>query len=71
MATSIAMKKFPVKKTIGDTSLKALVAVSGIPYRTLFRWREEDRIPGGDAAMRFNHLKAAVEKVRAAQQVAA
>ncbi len=74
MAIFVAMKKrpskLPVKTTIGDTNLKLLRDVSAIPYRTLCRWKADDRIPGGDAATRFAHLKAAVAKVKAQQAAA-
>lgn len=68
MAMSVAMKrKLPVAATLKDINLKELALASGIPYRTLYRWREDDRVPGRETTqrLRFDHLKASADKLRA------
>lgn len=56
-----------VRKTIKEFGLSPLANASGIPYSTLYRWRELDKIPGKGPqhAWRVNEFVRAVEKLRA------
>lgn len=61
-----------VADTIDTYGLDRLRSVSGIPRRTLYRWKKEG-IPGKGTArdMRLQQLQAAVEQIEAADKPAA
>jgi hypothetical protein len=57
---------FPVAQTIKRIGFTKLHRASGIPLRTLFRWAEEDALPGrSDSARdaRRRQLEEAIAKV--------
>ncbi|CAB4165070.1 hypothetical protein UFOVP833_23 [uncultured Caudovirales phage] len=62
-----------IAKTIETYGLMALVAASGIPRRTLYRWKRNNAIPGEGAAyeMRLNQFKLGVVKLRPKKRKAA
>ena len=67
MAMCIAMR-FPVAKLINEFTPEALSPVTGISIRTLYRWRQTNKVPGKTPRTqewRFNQLKAGAEKLRA------
>lgn len=74
MAMSVAMKK-SIKRLIDEFSPEALSSETGIGIRTLYRWRKNNKLPGGEGAQRWrmNLLTEAAGKLRekAAQQDAA
>lgn len=71
MARSVAMN-YPVRETINEIGPAALATVSGIPVRTLYRWAENDKVPGKGAThdWRLGQLKAAVDKAKRAKRKA-
>ena len=73
MATCIAMEFNPTK-LIDTYTPERLSDVSGIPPRTIYRWRQLKAVPGKGVAKqwRIDQLKAAAATLRkAAQQVQA
>lgn len=61
-----------VAKNIKKYGPRNVAAISGIPYWTLVRWRQQDRVPGEGKAKewRLNQLKDAVEKLKAQEAAA-
>jgi hypothetical protein len=68
MATSLAMSEIPVRATIKELGLSAVADATGLPVSTIFRWKEQDRIPGGGAAhqIRRDLFEKAVKELRRA-----
>ena len=60
------VRAMKVADTILAVNVKALAVASGVPVRTLYRWAEEDRIPGRDVDAQkfwFDKIKAAARKL--------
>lgn len=75
MARSIAMS-FNPSRIIDKYTPERLSDASGIPPRTLYRWRQQGKVAGKGVAQkwRIDQLKAAAEKLKteqAAQQQSA
>lgn len=68
MATSIAMS-FNPSRIIDKYTPERLSDVSGIPRRTLYRWRQKGKVAGKGVAQkwRIDQLKAAAEKLKASE----
>ena len=56
-----------IKETIEELGVAELSKASGIPYSTIYRWAEQDKVPGAGTRhdWRMQQLMRAVEKVRA------
>lgn len=67
--------KIAVRKTLDKYGVQRVADASGIPFWTLRKWRDADRIPGKGVShqLRVNLFKDTVEKLKAedTQQVAA
>lgn len=74
MAMSVAMK-IAVQKTLDKYGVQRVSEASGIPFWTLRKWRDTDRIPGTGVShqLRANLFRETIEKLKVedAQQVAA
>ena len=59
--------KLAVQKTLDELGVQRVADASGIPFWTLRKWRDKDRIPGEGAGheMRKRLLKEAIDKIRA------
>lgn len=58
-----------IKETIKDLTPSVVARAMNLPVSTVFRWMNEDRIPGKGPARewRFKEFEAAVARVRAAK----
>jgi hypothetical protein len=67
MAMFVSMS-FDPSEIISTYTPERLHAVSKIPVRTLYRWRQKKTVPGVGIAQqwRIDQLKAAAEKLKAA-----
>lgn len=56
-----------IKATLDEFGVRRVADASGIPFWTLRKWRDKDRIPGEGAQreMRMQRLAEAVEKLKA------
>lgn len=68
--------KLAVQKTLDELGVRQVAEAAGIPFWTMRKWRDADKIPGKGLqhVWRVNAFMTAVEKVKAekaAQQAAA
>lgn len=59
--------KLAVQKTLDKYGVARVAAVSGIPFWTLRKWRDKDRIPGDGVGheMRKRLFKETIDKLKA------
>lgn len=62
--------KLAVRKTLDEFGVRSVAEAAGIPFWTLRKWRDADRVPGKGAAhdWRVDVLLKAVDKLREAQE---
>lgn len=65
--------KLAVRKTLDELGVRAVAEAADIPFWTMRKWRDADKIPGTGQGhvWRTNAFKAAVEKLRAQKAEAA
>lgn len=63
--------KLAVRKTLDEFGVRAVAEAADIPFWTLRKWRDADRVPGQGAAhdWRVGVLLKAIDKLRRAQEM--